>query len=737
MGCVRTTIGSLPLQNRIRQSTAVDAHAVIEVARRLFSRTRFACLAFAALVCTIHASAQIYYPDFRTITGLRIVGTASASDSVIDLNARQPKVAGGIWHNDQQPIANGFATRFKFQVIDTSGQDDAGGSIGGDGLAFVIQNASPAPLGGAGGQLGYDPIRNSIAIEFDTYANDEPGFDDPNGNHVAVHTTGTGNNSASNSYAIARNTRIPNLSDGRVHEVLITYQNGELRVFLDGCYGLLLTVQLNISQRINLDNGRAWVGITGSTGSAWERHILHSWTFNGRPLSTPIRVGLCAEGVATLSPPGRFTSYAWSTGSKSPTINVRNAGRYTVRVVDSLACVPADLTYVFDVVKGEPPQPRIATSDTLLLCNDEQKTLDGGAYTSWLWSNGAITRTIAVTAPGLYWVRVTDSLGCTAYDSVIALAGTRPAAPTVTVFGRTAICTGDSIILEAAAGHASYRWSNGATTRRITVHNAGSFTVTITNAAGCSAVSQPVTVSVLASPSPIIQPLSSATFCHGDSVTLDAGAGYTWYRWSNGATTQRIDVDSSATFTVTVWNRDGCTGTSAPFAVVVFDEPVPEINAIAATFCAGDTTVLRTRKKFVSYQWSNGATTDSVVVTRNGLYSVTVVDSNGCSGTSQEINVQLDSLTVLRIEASGPTELCEGSMVTLSGPPGLASYHWSNGATTPSIDVRVAGRYALTATDSSDCVATDSIDVRVHTQPNIMLTTDTTICDGQEIELAA
>lgn len=701
-----------------------------------------AIVARAAVLIAIHvaatdASAQIDYGDFRSVDGLRFAGTARQNDSILELNAVGPKLSGAVWYFQKQPISRGFITSFVFQVADTSGQVDAGGERGGDGIAFVIQNSEPAPVGGAGGFLGYDPIRNSVAIEFDTYANDEPGFDDPNGNHVSIHTTGTGTNSASHSYAIATNTNIPNLSDGLAHTVTIEYVNGALRIYLDGCPGLLLALPFDFERRIALDNGRAWVGFTAATGSAWERHLLHSWRFNGRPLPAPLRVSMCEGSAARLTPPGAFSSYLWSTGESGSSIDVLRPGRYSVDVTDSLGCQPSEHTFVFDVVESANPRPQIAAVDTLLLCAGSRITLDAGSYATYLWSTGAATRQLVVTTPGTYWVSVADSLGCTGRDSVVIIGAPRPS-PTVRIEGPTTFCSGGSVVLDAGAGFASYRWSNGETTQRVVIRDGGTYTVTVTNAQGCPAISAPVVIVVRPRPYPVIDALSATRLCPGARVTLDAGAGYTDYRWSNGATTRTIDVDSSGTFTVTVTNDDGCSGTSQPMVVTRVEAPKPEITASPATrLCSGDTVTLRTTRPFSAYRWSTGETTPTIIVTRSSSFRVEVVDSNGCSGLSAELAVRLDSIGVLRIQASGSTELCDGESVTLRAPAGLASYRWSTGDTTQSIEVAVAATYVIVGTDSSGCVGADSVSVRVFAQPVADASADTAICEGTSTTIVA
>lgn len=146
----------------------------------------------------------------------------------------------------------------------------------------------------------------------------------------------------------------------------------------------------------------------------------------------------------------------------------------------------------------------------------------------------------------------------------------------VTASGPTTFCQGDSVRLTAIANMTTYAWSTGATTRSIVVKTAGSYTVSITDSNGCNGVSSPVAVTVNANPTPVITASGSTTnVCPGKTVTLDAGAGYTSYLWSTGATTRTIVVSAAGSYSVTVTNANGCSGTSAPTVVTYQGCPKP------------------------------------------------------------------------------------------------------------------------------------------------------------------
>ena len=106
------------------------------------------------------------FPDFSSTTNLVFNGTALKSGNVLRLNPSLQSQAGSAWYSVLQPVANGFSTTFKFQITNASNPSA-------DGIAFVIQNSQAGlqALGDGGGGIGYQGIDNSLAIEFDTYAN--------------------------------------------------------------------------------------------------------------------------------------------------------------------------------------------------------------------------------------------------------------------------------------------------------------------------------------------------------------------------------------------------------------------------------------------------------------------------------------------------------------------------------------------------------------------------------------
>ncbi|MBK9412279.1 MAG: T9SS type A sorting domain-containing protein [Bacteroidetes bacterium] len=202
-----------------------------------------------------------------------------------------------------------------------------------------------------------------------------------------------------------------------------------------------------------------------------------------------------------------------------------------------------------------------------------------------------------------------------------------------------------------------------------------------------------------------ISPSGPTHFCNGGSVTLTANQGSSYFWTPGGQTTRSITVNSSGTFTVKVTDSTGVVALSRPMTIAVSASAVtPTITASGPTsFCAGGSVML-TSSPANSYLWSNGATTQSIVVTTSGNYSVTGINT-GCSATSAAIVVSAMAAPVVPvITASGSLSICPGTLLTLTSTPGT-SYAWSNGATTRSIIVSAAGSYTVRMYGSANCSA--------------------------------
>ncbi len=476
-----------------------------------------------------------------------------------------------------------------------------------------------------------------------------------------------------------------------------------------------------------------------------------SVTVNSAPTPSITITGntvLCNGQTATLSSSQNYSSYLWSTGATSKSITVAAAGTYTLTVTSSNGCT-ASATPV--TIHSSVPNVNISASGPLSWCGSGSVTLTAPTHVSYLWSTGATSQSITVSTSGTYTVTVTDANGCTGVSNPVTVVAGMALAPEITSSLGTQICTGQTTTLSVNGTYATYQWSTGATTATINVTTAGSYFVTVTDASGCSGTSNTLVITTVASLAPVITAGSATTFCNGGFVVLSVSQPFATYQWSNGATTQSITVTTSGTFSCTVTNGSGCSGTSNSITVSVvssLSKPVIVTSSGSSVWCESNPVYLTTTSVGYSYQWSKGstnlagATSINYTPTSSGTYKVQITDNAGCTKKSDGFSITINKNPTPSITVTGGTTICQGSTSTLSANKDYSSYLWSTGATTKSITVGTLGTttYTLTVTDANGCTGTTApTTVTVHPKPVATITAGgpTSFCDGGSVVLTA
>ncbi|TVR87784.1 MAG: gliding motility-associated C-terminal domain-containing protein [Saprospirales bacterium] len=419
----------------------------------------------------------------------------------------------------------------------------------------------------------------------------------------------------------------------------------------------------------------------------------------------------CTGESIELSVNETFESYAWSNGEETQTIEVTEGGNYSVEVTDQNECTA---TAEFEVTENPLPDPDIAGD--LEVCEGETSLLSTeNDYESYNWSTGESGPEITVSETQLVSVEVEDINGCTNSTEVQF---TVNSLPEIEISGSTTFCTGFSTTLQID-DFPEIEWSTGETTPAITISEEGEYSVTVTDANGCENET-----SVFITEDEELQPNIGGEpgFCPGESTVLNVGDGFVDYEWSTGETSTSITVTAAGTYSVTVTDTDGCTG-SASVAVQQYDPPEPEITG-TAFICFEETGLIEVADIYEAYQWSTGSTMSNSEVEGGGIYSVTVTDQNGCTGTA-EFEVTENPEIIPSIE--GPEEICRGEFASIQAEQGFTSYSWSSGQGQAGIGVGETGIYTVTVTDDNGCTGENSFELTVNELPPISA--------GQDMEL--
>ncbi len=226
-----------------------------------------------------------------------------------------------------------------------------------------------------------------------------------------------------------------------------------------------------------------------------------------------------------------------------------------------------------------------------------------------------------------------------------------------------------------------------------------------------------------------VNDLVDTLICPGDSVNLHM-SGYNSYQWSTGGTNSSETFWAEGVYTVTVIDSNNCTAVDS-FQLEF--SSVPDNVLPSDTFvCPYGNVSIEAASGFLSYIWSTGDMGNNVVLPGAGVYSVTIVDTNGCTHTD---DILLDSLPIPMITIPGVVDICQGDTAQIVVQGGALSYQWSNGTTGGVLETSVGGVYVVSATGDNGCYSVDTVEVVVHDEPVVEFL-DTVICNDEPIQLA-
>jgi gliding motility-associated-like protein len=549
------------------------------------------------------------------------------------------------------------------------------------------------------------------------------------GSYIVTVTQGV-NCTQSATYQVSNDTPAPavspsatpascGLSTGAI-DLSVTPANGNSFAWSNG---------MNSEDLQNLLPGNYTVTITGANGCSTTSSVTVSDTpANFTPTGISIPNTSCAvpNGSIDLSvaQPGTF-GYLWSTGATSEDLQNLAPGNYEVTVTLGATC---SLSAAFSVV-NDTPAPLVAGVAVAATCGQSNGAIDlnvtasiGGA--DFLWSNGITNEDLQNLAPGTYNVTVTAGNDCTATASIqvtnINSNFSLAAAPTAS---SSCLAANGSIALNVSpSGSYDYLWSNGATNQNLQNIAEGNYTVTVTDASGCSDIA---TATVTGAVQPAVAIAGPAAVCPASPANLVADPGFAAYIWDNGQATSSIIAAQPGSYAVTATDQNGCTAT-ANFTVGTLPTPTPSITGPSA-ICAGGTAIFTVvGGVFDQTTWSGGAIGTSINASQAGTYVVTVTDANGCTAiASQNLSLSTSLQPAIVPDVDG----CAGT-ASLDAGIGYANYQWSNGETGQILSVTAPGNYTVTVSDGSGCSGEDTASISFPSLPQVQISGASAICVG-------
>ena len=434
-------------------------------------------------------------------------------------------------------------------------------------------------------------------------------------------------------------------------------------------------------------------------------------------------------------------SYGWSTGENSSLIQITESGIYSVNVIDINGCSDSDQ---ISITINE--LPKVDLGEDIELCEGEFVTLDAGEFEgTYLWSTGAISRTITVDATGNYSVTLTNASGCQASDDVSIEVNPIPLVDFVfpnTATGEPTIFTNNT----AFGGVVTYSWDFGDGSfstledplKVYSFPDTYSVTLTATTDQGCQ-VSHQQEIIVLAQPQSnfgATDGCSNEIILFENTSVLPLGDTYT-FLWTFGDGNSSTETNPEHTYissgdyvvTLNVTSSNGFNDIN--FKTVHIDQrPFVDFGDMITT--CDDEVVLDALNLGSTYQWNDNSSNRTLTISNSGEYAVTITSPEGCVFT--------ENVTVILQESPEPdlgpdVQVC-GSVILDAGVD-AATYLWSNGERTRSISVEESGTYSVEVISQDLCVSEDEINVVVNPLPEVDLGEDIAICSGQEVVINA
>jgi len=412
-------------------------------------------------------------------------------------------------------------------------------------------------------------------------------------------------------------------------------------------------------------------------------------------------------------------SFSWDNGATTEDITSLTAGTYVLTATDAGGC---SFTYSESVSNNPGTLNITSTIATDENCGDGTGTINvtvsgGNTPYTFAWSNGASIEDISNLNAGTYTLNLTDNAGCaTSTSATITGEGLSLTSQTVS----DELCgngqgTIDITIVGGTTPY-SFNWSNGAISEDLNNLSAGTYTLNVTDATGCS-LNQSFSVNDNTNGLSISSMNVTDENC-GDGqgaidATISGGISPLFYNWDNGATTEDITNLNAGTYNLTVTDNLGCTVNQSATVNNISGGFTASITSTTDENCgdgsgAIDILVTGGQTPYV-FAWDNGATTEDLTNLNAGNYNVNVTEGNGCSvNLSATVNNITGTLAISN--ATVQNENCGNASgfidLTISGGSTPYTFAWDNGATTGDISGLSAGNYNCVITDNSGCSVT-------------------------------
>ncbi len=406
---------------------------------------------------------------------------------------------------------------------------------------------------------------------------------------------------------------------------------------------------------------------------------------------------ICDGDSLILNAGSGYLSYSWNTGSNDSTIVVDSTGLYWVEVENEFGCSAIDSIMV-DIYPFA--WEELDLGQDTVFCFGEIIVLNAGSgYTFYQWQDGSSDSIFIADTAGVYYVYVENPCG-SGSDTIVL--DTYPVTD-IDLGNDTAVCSGESVLLDPGFGFLSYLWQNGASNQFFYANQTGAYWVQVIDSNFCYAYDTINLEFIL--PNPDIG--NDTAICSGDSVTFYADDGFVNYLWQDGSVLLFFTADSTGLVWCEVIDTLGCVGRDSIFLDIIYPPVVSLGND--TSFCFGDSLWLNVLPYDNNYDltWQDGSEDSIFLVTEQGNFWV--LASNQCGIDSDSVFVNVQQLPWVFL--GNDTILAMNDYLILDAGEGMENYFWNDGSSYQTLTVNDAGNYWVSVFDGL-CYNTDSINIK-------------------------
>ncbi|MBR5433673.1 MAG: T9SS type A sorting domain-containing protein [Bacteroidales bacterium] len=488
-----------------------------------------------------------------------------------------------------------------------------------------------------------------------------------------------------------------------------------------------------------------------------------------KPVSTTPNSCLHVGNTMEIEAIGNYETYSWSTGETTSKISVSEPGTYIVETLDALGCTSKDSTEIS--VYG------ITTTD-LAICYGEGITLNAAAsMDSIIWNDAFATHGETVTINYLY---ETQSVSATSYkngvpylDAVTVVVG-----EPVSFNDVRAICSGVTTTISAVADYATYSWDNGegtdviSTQKSIVVNEPNTYRLTAIDALGCES-SRSIMLNVV--PNPVVNLGEDRSICYGDTIVLDAGAGFMKYNWSATRDFETAEIEQTfiadtillqtiqglgneRKLSVEVQDKFGCSNSDTVVLTfrsrptITFGEGglyCGEKESVAPTFTVSGVAPFRFTYTDGVEQFTEDFRGKTFTPAAPGIgeytYRMNALEDAYCSADTTSQTTVVKVIPLPTVELGADTTLCYGESLALNVHNDGAIYSWlplrdgvhaelkdsyivDTAVVNHNFPISNVQEIVATVTSAEGCVVKDTVVVTFKERPTVSITGSTTYC---------